>query len=270
MPLDTLAPSRAVQLEGIARAAGERAKLYFLGRDDLVIETKRSLTDLVSIADREVEELIRAALHEAFPDDGILGEEYGLETGTSGMTWVIDPIDGTAPFLNGLPGWCVSIGLMDAQGPILGAIYAPMMDEMFIGGKGLPTTLNGKPTRVTDRFDLRSGLLATGSNDRVSPERIGRWHRDMAQAEVAWVRYSTGALMLAYVAAGRVVGFGEPRMCLWDCLAAYALIEAAGGRIMPFGPDALLGKPFPVLGSTQKDYDQIAEICGFDDPAWVI
>src|SRR5690606_36271369 len=125
MPLDTLAPSRAMQLEGIARAAGERAKHYYLGRDDLVIETKRSLTDLVSIADREVEELIRAALHEAFPDDGILGEEYGLETGTSGMTWVIDPFDGTAPFLNGLPGWCVSNGLMDAQGPILGAIYAP-------------------------------------------------------------------------------------------------------------------------------------------------
>lgn len=269
MSFDRIAPDRAATLEGIARAAGDLAKRYFLGRDDLVIETKRSLTDMVSIADREVEDLIRAELHKAFPADGILGEEYGLEAGTSGMTWVVDPIDGTAPFLNGLPGWCVSIGLMDENGPILGAIYAPMLGEMFIGGKGLPTTLNGKSVRVTERFDLRSGLLATGSNDRVSAERIGRWHGDMAAAEVAWVRYSTGALMLAYVAAGRVVGFCEPRMSLWDCLAAYALIEAAGGRIMPFGAGAMEGKPFPVLGATHKDYDRIAAICDFDDPAWV-
>lgn len=269
MSFDRIAPDRAATLEDIARKAGDLAKRYFLSRDDLVIETKRSLTDMVSIADREVEELIRAALHAAFPTDGILGEEYGLEAGTSGMTWVVDPIDGTAPFLNGLPGWCVSIGLMDGNGPVLGAIYAPMLDEMFIGGKGLPTTLNGRPVRVCDRFDLQSGLLATGSNDRVTAERIGRWHRDMAAAGVAWVRYSTGALMLAYVAAGRVVGFCEPRMSLWDCLAAYALIEAAGGRIMPFGAGAMEGKPIPVLGATQKDYDQIAAICDFDDPAWV-
>ncbi|WP_234464114.1 inositol monophosphatase family protein [Paracoccus caeni] len=265
---DTQLASRLATVEVIARKAGALALNYFNSRDDLEIETKRTLTDMVSIADREVEELIRDEIARLFPGDAMLGEEYGLQEGTTGLTWVVDPIDGTAPFLNGLPAWCISIGLMDQSGPLLGAIFAPVLDEMFLGARGQGTTLNGKPVQVTSRFDLSSGLLGTGSNDRVPAARVGHLHGELAEAGVAWVRYGSGALMLAYVAAGRVVGFCEPRMSLWDCLAAYALIEAAGGRVGPIPSEARQGKGMGVLAATPQDFERLAALTRFDAADW--
>ena len=260
--------ARLAAMEQTARAAGAHALNYFHRRAGLEIETKRALTDMVSVADREVEQLIRAGLQAAFPHDAFLGEEYGLTSGSSGLTWVVDPIDGTAPFLNGLPGWCVSIGVMDAKGPLLGAIYAPVLDEMFLGGRGQGATLNGRPTQVSQRFDLSSGLLGFGSNDRASARRIGQLQQEFSAQGIAQVRYGSGALMLAYVAAGRLVGFCEARMSLWDCLAAYALIEAAGGRTAGFGPDAINGHPFGVLASIPQDFDRLTAMTRFDLPDW--
>lgn len=259
---------RLAVMEEVARQAGDLAKRYFDSRDSLEIETKRSLTDMVSIADREVEQLIRSRLLAAFPDDALLGEEDGLSTGSSGLTWVVDPIDGTAPFLNGLPGWCVSIGLVDKDGPLLGAIYAPVLDEMFLGGRGRGAQLNGRPIRVTERFDLSTGLLGIGANDRVSAERLGLMFGEICADGIATVRYGSGALMLAYVAAGRLVGYCEARMSLWDCCAAYALIDAAGGRILPAGPGALQGEAFPVLACRPGDYDRLMGLTRFDGADW--
>lgn len=199
-----------------------------------------------------------------------MGEEYGLEPGTSKLTWVVDPIDGTAPYLNGLPGWCVSIGLMDERGPLLGVIYVPVLEEMFRGGRGQGATLNGQPIRVTERFDLTTGLLGVGFNDRVPARRIGQLQADLAAEGIAQVRYGSGAMMLAYVAAGRLVGYCEPRMSVWDCLAAYALIEAAGGRVAAISNGAMKGKPFPVLGATRRDYERLAALTRFDARDWVL
>lgn len=264
---DALAARLAV-MEQVARTAGDLALEYFAGLDQLQIETKRSLTDMVTIADREVEQLIRARLQAEFPGDAFLGEEYGLDMGSSGLTWVVDPIDGTAPFLNSLPGWCVSIGLMDGQGPLLGAIHAPVLGEMYLGGRGLGGTLNGKPVHVTRRFDLATGLLGIGVNDLAAPDRIGRLYADLAQQGIAHVRYGSGALMLTFVAAGRLVGYCEPRMALWDCCAAYALIEAAGGRTAPLGANALQGKQFGVLACVPQDFDRLTALTRFDAPDW--
>ncbi|SIS77263.1 inositol monophosphatase family protein [Paracoccus saliphilus] len=268
MTTDIDLTARLAQTETIARLAGARACDHFRSRDSLAIETKRSLTDMVSIADREVETLIREELQSAFPADAMLGEEYGHLTGESGLTWVVDPIDGTAPFLNGLPGWCVSIGLMDDKGPLLGAIFAPVLGEMFLGARGNGASLNGQPIQVTRRFDLSSGLLGLGGNDRVPPARLGQLHGELAAEGIAWVRYGSGALMLAYVAAGRLVGYCEPRMSLWDCLAAYALIEAAGGKVLPIPPMALQGAPFGVMGTTVADYQRLAALTRFEARDW--
>ncbi|MFO1137696.1 MAG: inositol monophosphatase [Paracoccus sp. (in: a-proteobacteria)] len=257
-------------MEAVARRAGALALRYFHARDQLQIETKRVLTDMVSQADREVEDLIRDALRTTFPEDAFMGEEYGLEPGTSKLTWVVDPIDGTAPYLNGLPGWCVSIGLMDERGPLLGVIYVPVLEEMFRGGRGQGATLNGQPIRVTERFDLTTGLLGVGFNDRVPARRIGQLQADLAAEGIAQVRYGSGAMMLAYVAAGRLVGYCEPRMSVWDCLAAYALIEAAGGRVAAISNGAMKGKPFPVLGATRRDYERLAALTRFDARDWVL
>lgn len=267
-PIDPAA--RLAVMEQAARRAGALALQYFNARDQLEIETKRSLTDMVSIADRESEQLIRAEIRAAFPDDAFLGEEFGLEPGTSGLTWVVDPIDGTAPYLNGLPGWCISIGLMDADGPLLGAIFAPVLNEMILGGRGQGVTLNGRPAQVTQRFDLTTGLLGVGGNDRVPAVRMGQLYGDLAAAGIANVRYGSGALMLAYVALGRLVGYCEARMSLWDCCAAYALIEGAGGRTMPVGEGALEGRGFGVLAAIPQDYDRLMALTRFDAPDWVL
>ncbi|SDU32808.1 inositol monophosphatase [Stappia sp. ES.058] len=252
----------------VARRAGKLALDHFYARDALVIEQKRHVTDLVSDADRDVETLIRKALDEAFPLDAQLGEEHGMSEGSSGLTWVIDPIDGTAPYLHGLPGWCVSIGACDEEGPVLGVIYAPVLNELYVATRGKGAFLNGEPLRVLDG-DLRSGLLGVGANDRVDSAHVGRMLAELMEAGAAWVRYGSGALMLAWVAAGRLVGYAEPRMSAWDCIAGYTLINEAGGRVRAFPDGDGLLLPAPVLGASAGAYEELDEICGFGrSPEW--
>ena len=119
--------ARLAFTETMARDAGALALDYFNRRETLVVETKRDPQDVVSIADRNVETLIRSRIAEAYPNDGVLGEEYGLEPGRSGFTWVIDPIDGTSPFVNGMPNLCVSIGLLHEGEPVICVISAPFL-----------------------------------------------------------------------------------------------------------------------------------------------
>lgn len=249
----------------VAARAGDLALRYFHDRDNLHIEAKRTLQDMVSEADREVETLIRDALSAAFPDDALLGEEHGMQPGTSGLTWVIDPIDGTAPFLAGLPGWCVSIGACDDQGPVIGVIVAPVLGETFTAARGVPTCLNGVEVRVSDTLDLTTGLLGIGANDRVPADKVGTMLTDMMAAGASWTRYGSGALMLAWVAAGRLVGYVEPRMSAWDCMAAYCLIEQAGGRILSFPLGDRISQPAPVAGARPETYDELLRLTRLDD-----
>ncbi len=263
--------ARLLAAEEIATRAGALALRYFHARDSLHIEAKRTLQDMVSEADREVETLIRDALSAAFPQDALLGEEHGLTPGTSGLTWVIDPIDGTAPFLAGLPGWCVSIGACDVHGPVIGVIVAPVLNETFTAARGVPTRLNGAPIRVHDTLDLSTGLLGVGANDRVAPEKVGTMLADLMAAGSSWTRYGSGALMLAWVAAGRLVGYVEPRMSAWDCMAAYCLIEQAGGETLPFPLGDDIMRPAPVLGARPGVYDDLLRLTHVGDLAhWTL
>lgn len=256
--------ARLVIAEEIARRAGALALDYFRARDTLTIETKRHLTDLVSEADREVETMIRRALAQAFPHDAQLGEEHGLTPGTTGVTWVIDPIDGTAPYLSGLPGWCVSIGACDANGPLIGVIEVPMLGEHFAAMRGQGARLNGNPIQVSDKA-LDEGLLGVGANDRVPAARVGEMLAALSEAGSSWVRYGSGALMLAWVAAGRLVGYAEPRMSAWDCMAGYCLIEAAGGRCLAFPQGESLERPAAVLGANEAAFDAILRTCHLEN-----
>lgn len=259
---------RLALAEDIARRAGALALDYFHHRERLSIETKRSATDVVSQADRETEVLIRTALSDAFPDDAQLGEEHGLSPGTSGLTWVIDPIDGTSPYLNGLPGWCIAIGLMDGTGPLLGVIFAPALDEMFTGAEGIPARLNGEPIHVTGQFTLATGLLGIGANDKVPAGRLSEMFRALAEEGIAWVRYGSGALMLAYVAAGRLTGYAEARMSLWDCLAAYAIIRQAGGLTGPVPQGEAMLTSLPVLAAIPSAFGRLEELTQFHGKDW--
>ncbi len=257
--------SRLACAETTARHAGALALKYFHARDRLIVETKRHPGDLVTEADRAVERLIRAEIAGAFPNDALLGEEQATTPGTSGLTWAIDPIDGTAPFLAGLPGWCVSIGAFDAHGPVIGVIYAPMMEEVFTAARGIGAAVNGKRLRIQPEQALISGVLGIGVNDRVPPARVADMFEAIMTAGINWVRYGSGALMLAYVAAGRLIGYVEPRMCAWDCMAGYCLVEMAGGRILPFDGGKDMRGAAAVLGTRSDVFDKILHLSRLDN-----
>ena len=255
--------ARLALAEAVAREAGEVALDYFRKRETLVIETKRDPQDVVSIADREVENLIRARFHQAYPGDGVLGEEYGLEHGSSGFTWVVDPIDGTSPFVNGMPNWCVSIGLLHDDVPVLGVISAPCHGELYAAASGMGATLNGKTLTLDPSRNIRNAVTGIGANNYVTPAFVGKMVESLLDAGGNFVRNGSGALMLAYVAAGRLVGYYEPYMHAWDCMAGYCLVKEAGGWYHPFPTQGeTLTKGAPVLATAPGAIEDLRSIAG--------
>lgn len=245
----------------LAEEAGAMALDYFNKRDSLVIETKRDLQDVVSIADRNVETMLRDRVAAAFPDDGFLGEEHGYRDGNSSYTWVVDPIDGTAPFVNGMPSWCVSIAVVKDGAPVIGVIRAPCFDETYAAAQGYGSTLNGTQLKLDPSRNLQNALTGIGSNNYVAPERVGRIITDVLARGGNFIRNGSGALMLAYVATGRLVGYYEPHMKAWDCMAGFCLVKEAGGRTMPFSLEGeKLFEGQPVLGSNVSCYDELVAV----------
>lgn len=245
----------------VAEEAGALALDYFENRDSLVIETKRDLQDVVSIADRNVETLIRERVAAAFPQDGFLGEEYGHDEGSSGFTWVVDPIDGTAPFVNGMPTWCVSIAVLNAGAPVIGVIHVPCDGELYASAIGRGASLNGRPLGLDPSRNIQNAMTGIGCNTYVAPERVGQIIAGLLAIGGNFIRNGSGALMLAYVAAGRLVGYYEPYMRAWDCLAGYCLVKEAGGDYLPFPTEGeALMQGHPVLASNLTAYSELLAI----------
>ncbi|MEA3535955.1 inositol monophosphatase family protein [Rhizobium sp. CC-YZS058] len=255
--------ARFALAQTIARIAGATALDYFHRRETLVIETKRDAQDVVSIADRQVETLIRDAVADAHPDDGFLGEEYGLVAGSSGYTWVVDPIDGTSPFVNGMPSWCVSIAVLFEDKPVIGVIHAPCFDELYAAAAGRGAVLNGKTLQLDPSRTICNAVTGIGANNHVTPAFVGKMVETLMEAGGNFIRNGSGALMLAYVAAGRLVGYYEPYMHAWDCLAGYCLVTEAGGWHHPFPVEGeRLTKGAPVLAAAPGAIDDLRRIAG--------
>lgn len=224
----------------IVRQAAATALEFFQDIDSLLIEEK-GVQDLVSNADKGVETLIRDALGTAFADDGIVGEEHGNVTSTSGYTWVIDPIDGTANFVRGMPGWCVVLACVHKGQTVIGVICDPIADETFVAVKENGATLNGKTIKVSASRSLSDGSVGVGMSNRSEPQMTINSLTSLINAGGIFYRNASGALMLVYVAAGRLIGYCEPHMNAWDCLAAILMIEEAGGQVVAFDTsDALI------------------------------
>ena len=247
----------------MADEAGALALDYFNRRETLVVEQKRDPQDVVSIADRDVEQLIRKRVAEKFPDDGFLGEEYGLQPGTSGLTWVVDPIDGTSPFVNGMPNWCVSIALLENDDPVIGVIASPCHQETYAAMAGHGATLNGKKLTLDGSRNIRNAVTGIGANNHVTPQVVAKMVEDLLMAGGNFIRNGSGALMLAYVAAGRLVGYYEPYMHAWDCLAGYCLVKEAGGwhHQFPTSGDHLT-RGAPVLAAAPGAKDDLRRVAG--------
>lgn len=248
--------------ETAARAAAAHALALFHDRSALTIETKHDALDMVSRADREAEEIIRAHVGAAFPEDGFMGEEGGAQAGTSGLTWVMDPIDGTVPFVSGFPHWCVVIAIQAGDTTEAGVIYQPIGDEMFTARDGHGAALNGKSLCIGADIRLTNRLTGVGASHRTSPEHVAEIIHGLMAANGMFYRNGSGALMLASVAAGRLAGYYEPHMNPWDCLAGLLLVREADGVTLPFPPGAALGDGGVVLAAAPAAWSDLARITG--------
>ncbi len=222
----------------IARDAGGLALKHFRLRDTLKIETK-GVHDLVSEADRDVEALISSRLLASFPDDGFIGEETGVKAAgvEADGTWVVDPIDGTASFVTGIPAWCVSIAFVVGNEIEIGVIYDPNAEELFAARRGHGATLNDRSILAGRADSFKDGRVGIGYSLRVYPRPTVTAIERLLTGGGMYLFNGSGALMLAYVAAGRLIGCYEAHMNAWDCLAGIGLIREAGGWTNDFLAD---------------------------------
>ena len=240
----------------LARRAGELGSGYFREIESLTIENKGH-QDLVSNGDREVELLIRAAIVAEFPQDGIVGEEYAATKGSSGYVWVIDPIDGTANFVRGIPAWCVVIACVKDGKTVVGVVHEPSTGETFYARRGGGAFLNGKPIRAATAATLGEGSVGIGFNNRTSAQNAVTLIGLIVGEGGVFFRNASGALMLSYVAAGRLIAYSEEHMNAWDCLAAMLLIEEAGGIVETSGMSTVLEDGTMVIAGGTGVFDKV-------------
>ena len=244
--------------------AGKLALTYFANKDTLRVDQKGA-QDWVSEADRDVEMFLREKIIEAFPADGIIGEEHDAKEGVSGFDWVIDPIDGTTNFVNGIPAWTVVLaGVSDSQTQI-GVIHEPNVGETYVAQKGAGATLNGDPMRVAQDVELASGTIAVGYSNRVEAAHVIPVIAALVEHGALYHRNASGALSLAYVADGRLLGYVEEHMNAWDCLAGQLMIAEAGGLIEDQNANDMIRDGGRVIAGTPKVFKTLTEIC---DSAW--
>ncbi|HEX4759474.1 MAG TPA: inositol monophosphatase family protein [Thermoleophilaceae bacterium] len=243
--------------ERAARAAGG-VLLERYGGPVEGLDVKSSATDPVSDADREAERTIRELLEAERPYDGLLGEEGSREASDSGRRWVIDPLDGTVNYLYGIPQWCVSIALEDADGALAGVVFDPLQDELFSAERGSGAGLNGKQVSVSGVSELSGALVGTGFSYEAE-------HRAEQAAVVGRLlplvrdirRAGSAALDLCWVATGRLDGFYERGVKPWDWRAGGLLVEEAGGEVRE-----LPGEPFGVVAAGPGLIDDLFGLVG--------
>lgn len=225
-------PSRRELLalaETTAREAGALL-LRFRAAGTSGVGTKSSATDMVSDADRASERLIVERLRAARPDDAILGEEGGASAGTSGVTWVIDPLDGTTNYLYGLTHFAVSIGVEVDGEAVAGVVYDPVHDEAFTASLGGGAHLNGRAIAVSGKADLATALVATGFGyDAEVRARQGPVVARVLPLVRDIRRHGAAALDLCNVACGRVDAYYERGLQAWDMAAGALIVREAGG-----------------------------------------
>ena len=232
----------------ILREAGHLARDYFIRREQLAVEHK-GMQDLVSIADREVEALIRTRLSAAFPDDGLLGEEHGGADGEAqGAFWVIDPIDGTANFLRGMPYWSVALAYLIDGRTEIGVTYDPVHDELFWARRGAGAFRNERAIRVSEQTDPKQAVLGSTYTFKMAVDDYVRLIEGILRAGADHRRMGSTALMMCHVADGRLDGCATLYCNSWDVIGGLLLVQEAGGAASDFLAGASLTEPNRAFG----------------------
>ena len=243
-------PEQLQVAERAARAAGEVVRMKF--GTHLRVRSKGLRSNLVTDADEKSEALIRSLIAERFPNDVVLGEEEGvgarsLRTGDGASTakqarnrWIVDPLDGTTNYAHGYPFFSVSIAYETGGQVVVGVVYDPVHDELFVAQRGEEARLNGGRISVSGRHELRDAFIVTGFPPIAPGETPNlRPLESMMKSCQAVRRDGSAALDLCYVAAGRFDGFWESALHAWDVAAGGLIVEMAGGRVSDYTGQAL-------------------------------
>ena len=212
------------------------------------VHTKDQAINLVTEADLRSEEAVIETIRRAFPQHQILSEEQGLQDiPTNPIKWIIDPLDGTTNFTHGFPMYNVSIGVEYEGACVLGTVYDPTRNELFLAQKGKGATLNGRPIHVSTTPKLNEALLVTGFAYDVHTAKDNNLNEFCAFTLRARGirRTGTAAIDLCYIACGRFDGFWELQLNPWDTAAGKVIVEEAGGKITNYA-----GEPYSIYGNT--------------------
>ena len=235
--------------------------------------------DFVTRADRDSEEAVVASIRQRFPDHRILAEEGGERGGTDGHggggdahEWIIDPLDGTTNFLQGLPVWCVSVACRRGDELLAGVVLDPLRDDLYSATRGGGTRWNGKPVQVSRRSGLDGAFLATGYPFKAKPalDAYLAIFRDAFVQARSIRRCGAAALDLAHTAVGIYDGFFEFRLSPWDIGAGVLLVEEAGGRVSDLdGGRTFMAGGNLVAGATGVQRELLAVVSRHAGEAWL-
>lgn len=243
----------------LIRAATESGKLMKeYSTKKFSIESKDSLNNLVTEVDHASEKLIMGIIREEFPDHYILTEESGDLPQNSNYKWIIDPIDGTVNFANGIPLCCVSIAVEKDGEIILGAVYNPFIGEFFLAEKGKGATLNDEKISVSTKTEVLGSCLVTGfpyqyPENQPLLETFGSFIRK----GVPLRRLGSAAIDLCYVACGRFDGYYEFFLNPWDSAAGFLIVEEAGGKVTNFKGEHYSPYQEKIIATNGKIHDEL-------------
>lgn len=244
----------------LAKEAGDITLKYFR-QDNFEVERK-SDNSPVTQADREAEQWMRKRLTEAFPEDGIVGEEFGEQPGQSGARWILDPIDGTKSFICGVPLYAVLIGLEHQQKSVLGVIHIPALAEGVYAASGQGAwsyrgDADKQPARVSER-PLSEGLFTTSQSGSFAERGAGEAFHELEKA--AYIARTWGdAYGYMLVATGRAEVMIDPEMSIWDAAALQPIMEEAGGSFTDWRGQPTIHSGEGV-GCNQASLSQVLEI----------
>ena len=219
--------------------------------------------DFVTASDKKVEKILIDELQKARPNYSILSEEVGEINNDESFKWIIDPIDGTANFLHGIPHFAISIGLEHEGEIICGIVYDPIKDEMFVAEKGNGAYLNNKKIRVSSRSQLKDCIIFTGGPKREAKNRdlaLKEYNNFSSKVLLPIRKLGSASLDMAYVAAGRCDGFWQRNLNYWDIAAGIILIKEAGGFVTDFKGENRYIENKTVLATNSRIYEEMIEI----------
>jgi len=235
---------------------------YFNGTFE--ISHKENVNDLVTQADKESEAAIVAVIRSEFPGHYILSEEAGVLTGDPSYKWIVDPIDGTVNFANGIPLCCVSIGLEKDGAMIMGAVYNPIMQEYFVAEKGAGAFLNDRPIHVSAQTEVARSCVVTGFPYTYldTPNGPLQVFERFLRKGVPLRRLGSAAIDLCWVAAGRFDAFYEHKLQAWDSAAGYLIVEEAGGRVTNLSGGAYSPYQPGIIATNGKIHEEMLQWVG--------